>query len=121
MIRKYIYSTENENKFKHETSCYNGQQRTYMFFNEKFRTLRRKQRMVVVHVRMEISCTMLKRYHAALAITLSGEKSSKTLHITSVVYRSAVSKLQSVINSDVKLFYKHFQNLCFTCPEVVLK
>lgn len=92
-----------------------------MFFNEKFRTLRRKQRMVVVHVRMKISSAMLKRYHAALAITLSGEKSSKTLHITSVVYRSAVSKLQSVINSDVKLFYKHFQNLCFTCPEVVLK
>jgi len=47
--------------------------------------------MVVVRERIEKLCTVLKRLHAGLAITLSGGKSSKRLHVTQGLYRNAAN------------------------------
>lgn len=66
--------------------------------------------MVVVRERMEMICTVLKRYNGGLAITLSGGKSSKRLHVTQGLYRNSVhSKCQSVVNCDIKLVVNIFR------------
>lgn len=73
--------------------------------------------MIAVLERMEILRTVLKRYHAGLAITLSGGKCSKRLHVAEGLYRNAVNlKCQLVINCDIKLVCKHFSELVFYLP-----